>query len=99
MNPYRLLLKTTVAGSALLIILFFGWYSVWGEGGNKGDYWTAYDIDKECIKTQNPDSWSCYRAEIHRGNALALAEWGMTCGLIGTVATVGLALTKRKDDN
>jgi len=96
MSTYRTLLKATVVGSASIIVLCFAWYSVWGEGKNKGDYWTAYDLDKQCIKTQNPQSWSCYRAEIHRSNALALADWGMKCGLIGTLATVGLAITRKQ---
>ena len=95
MNPYRILLKTTLVGSASIIMLCFAWYTFWGEGSNKGDYITAYEVDKQCIKSQNPKSWSCYRAELHRSNALALAQWGMTCGLIGTIATVGLAMTKR----
>jgi len=80
---------------ASIILLCFAWYTVWGEGNNKGDYWTAYSIDRQCIKTQNPQSWLCYRAEIHRNNSLSLANWGMTCGLIGTIATVGLALSKK----
>jgi len=92
-NVYRHLLKATVAGSASVILLCFAWYTVWGEGNNKGEYWTAYELDKECIKTQNPKSWYCYRTEIHRSNAIALAEWGMQCGMIGCLATVGLALT------
>ena len=95
MNSYRMLLKTTLIGSASIIMLCFAWYTFLGEGGNKGDYFMAYDVDKQCIKTQNPQSWWCYRAEIHRNNALALAQWGMTCGLIGTIATAGLAMTKK----
>lgn len=92
-------LRATVIGSASIIVLCFGWYTVWGEGNNKGDYWTAYDLDKICIETQNPNSWSCYRAEIHRENALELADWGMKCGLIGTIATVGLGLINKKEKN
>jgi len=95
MKIYRTLLKITVAGSAGIILLCFAWYSAWGEGNNKGDYWTAYILDKQCIQTKNPQSWFCYRAEIHRSNSLALADWGMKCGLIGTIATVGLTLSKR----
>lgn len=92
---YRTLLKITLVGSSGIILLCFAWYSAWGEGNQKGDYWTAYILDKQCIQTKNPQSWSCYRAEIHWSNSLALADWGMKCGLIGTIATVDLALSKR----
>jgi len=97
MKPYRALLRACVVGSASIILLCFAWYTFWGEGKNKGDYWTAYNLDKECIRTKNPQSWFCYRAEIHRSNSLALANWGMTCGLIGTIATVGLVLSKKEN--
>ena len=89
-------LRATIVGSSSIILLCFAWYTFWGEGNNKGDYWTAYDIDKVCMQTRNPQSWECYRAEIHRDNALALADWGMKCGLIGTIATVGLGLINKK---
>lgn len=95
MNIARIALKATVIGSASIIILCFGWYAFWGEGKNKGDYWTAYELDKLCINTQNPRSWECYRADLHRQNALALADWGMKCGLIGTIATVGLVMSSK----
>ena len=91
-------LKATILGSASVIVLCFCWYTVWGEGNNKGEYWTAYDLDKACIQTQNPQSWYCYRADLHRQNAIELADWGMKCGLIGTVATVGLGLMKKKEN-
>ncbi len=95
MNLYRTLLKTTVLGSSVLIALCFSWYTFLGEGKNKGDYWLSYDLDKVCIQSQRPTSWYCYRAEIHRSNAIALADWGMKLGLIGTIATATLALTNK----
>lgn len=96
---YRGLLKATVLGSASIIVLSFAWYSFLGEGkGGAGDYFTSYKLDKKCIQSQVPSSWYCYRAEIHRNKALALADWGMKCGLIGTLATVGLALTARREE-
>ena len=99
MNIYRLLLKTSIIGSSAIILLCFAWYSFLGEGKNgQGDYFTAYKLDRLCIESRDPRSWNCYRAEIHRENALALAEWGMRCGLIGTIATVGLAVSKKEDN-
>ena len=101
MNTYRSLLKLTVTGSALLIFLCFACYSFLGEGKNPGDYWLAMKYDKLCQKSQYRESFNCYRAEIHRANALALADWGFNLGIIGTIATVGLALTnsKKKDND
>lgn len=96
MKTYKSLLNICVVGSASIILLCFAWYTFWGEGKYKSNYWTAYNLDKQCIHSKNPQSWSCYRAEIHRSNSLALANWGMTCGLIGTNATVGLALSKKE---
>jgi len=98
-NPYRCLLKGTLVGCSAVIMLSFAWYSFLGEGkGGTGDYFTSYKLDKLCKETQNPSSWYCYRAEIHRDNALALADWGMKCGLIGTLATIGLAVTRKKNE-
>ena len=69
-------LTTTILGSATIIVLCFGWYTVMGEGPKgTGEYWTAYKIDKICQQTHNPNSWECYRAELHRKNALDLADW------------------------
>ena len=96
MSIYRQLLKLTVGGSATLILLCFAWYSFLGEDDNPGDYWLAMKYDKLCLQTQRPNSWNCYRAEIHRANALALADWGFNLGIIGTIATAGLALSKPK---
>jgi len=91
-------LASTVLGSAAVIMLCFGWYTVMGEGPKgTGEYWTAYKIDKLCQKTYNPNSWECYRAELHRKNALDLVDWAMKCGLIGTIATVGLGVINRLD--
>jgi len=91
-------LSSTIMGSGSIIILCFAWYTVLGEGPKgTGEYWTAYKVDKICQQTRNPDSWECYRAELHRKNALDLAEWAMTCGLIGTIATVGLGVINRLD--
>jgi hypothetical protein len=93
-------LASTVFGSATIIMLCFGWYTVMGEGPKgTGEYWTAYKIDKLCQQTGNPNSWECYRAELHRKNALDLADWAMKCGLIGTIATVGLGIINRLEKN
>ena len=99
MNIYRSLLKLTVAGSTGLIFLCFAWYSFLGEDKNPGDYWLAVKYDKICQQTQRRNSFACYRAEIHRDNALALADWGFKLGTIGTIATVGLLLSKKKEDS
>ena len=98
MNVYRSLLKLSVAGSTGLILLCFAWYTFLGEGKNPGDYWLAMKYDKLCQVDRNRRSFNCYRAEIHRANALALADWGFNIAMIGTIATVGLALTKNKED-
>lgn len=91
-------LASTVFGSATIIMLCFGWYTVMGEGPKgTGEYWTAYKVDKICQQTHNPNSWECYRAELHRKNALDLADWAMKCGLIGTIATVGIGVINRLD--
>ena len=98
MNIYRSLLKLTILGSSSLIFLCFAWYSFLGENDNPGDYWLAMKYDKLCLRTQHKNSFACYRADIHRANALALADWGFKLGTIGTIATVGLALSKKKED-
>ena len=97
MNMYRSLLKLSVAGSTGLILLCFSWYTFLGEGKNPGDYWLAMKYDKLCQQSLNKDSFHCYRAEIHRANALALADWGFNIAIIGTIATAGLALSKKGD--
>ena len=96
MNLWRQLLKLSVLGSASLIMLCFAWYTFLGEGKNPGDYWLAMKYDKLCQKDRYKDSFNCYRAEIHRANALALADWGFNLGIIGTIATAGLAVSKEK---
>ena len=98
MNMYRSLLKLSVAGSTSLILLCFAWYTFLGEGKNPGDYWLAMKYDKLCQQSLNRNSFNCYRAEIHRANALALADWGFNIAIIGSIATVGLALTNNKGD-
>ena len=98
MNITRQFLRLTTVGSASLIMLCFAWYTFLGEGKNPGDYWLAMKYDKLCQQTYNRNSFECYRAEIHRANALALADWGFNLGIIGTIATVGLAVSKKKGD-
>ena len=99
MNIYRNLLKLTVLGSSGLIFLCFDWYSFLGKDGNPGDYWLAMKYDKLCLHTQRKNSFACYRADLHRANALALADWGFRLGTIGTIATLGLTLSKRKENS
>ncbi len=99
MNIYQSLLKLTLFGTTGLISLCFAWYSFLGEDNNPGDYWLAMKYDKLCQKDYDRRSFNCYRAEIHRANALALADWGFKLGAIGTIATVGLALSKKNEDN
>ena len=98
MKMYRSLLKLSVAGTTGLILLCFAWYSFLGEGKNPGDYWLAMKYDKLCQQSYDRNSFYCYRAEIHRANALALADWGFNLGIIGTIATTGLALSKKKEN-
>ena len=99
MNIYRSLLKLTLVGSTGMIFLCFAWYSFLGEGNNPGDYWLAMKYDKLCQQQFDKNHFYCYRADIHRANALALADWGFNFGLIGTIATVGLAMSSKKRGN